>query len=145
MAGKRGTRVVGRVSEGPTLGRPRSVRESVARDAAPAPAWTRLARVSSTAAKNDFAGMVHRVERGATLVVMRHDRPAVVMLPLEAYESLADVNTQRLDALTARFDAELSAMNAPEIWRGTRQGFMARLDQPPAAARKTRGRSRSGA
>ena len=143
MAGKRRKRVVGRVSEGPTLARPKSVREGVPVDAAPAPAWMSLTRVSSTAAKNDFAGVVHRVERGATLVVMRHDRPAVVMLPLDTYESLADVNAERLDALTARFDAELADMNTPEVWRGTRQGFMARLDRPPVAAKK-KSRARAG-
>ena len=49
----------------------------------------------------------------------------------------------KLDALTARFDAELSAMNAPEVWRGTKQGFMARLDQPPVAPPK-KGRARAG-
>ncbi|MHB8837518.1 MAG: hypothetical protein ACYC7F_01040 [Gemmatimonadaceae bacterium] len=68
-------------------------------------------------------------------------RPAVVMLPLEEHESMADTNAQRLDALTAQFDAELSAMNVPTVWRGTRTGLMARLDQPPAAPRK-KGRAR---
>ncbi|MBA4071720.1 MAG: hypothetical protein C0497_07785 [Gemmatimonas sp.] len=87
---------------------------------------------------------MHRVERGAKLVVMRHDRPAVVMIPLEEFESLANVSAQRLDALTARFDAELSAMNAPGVWHGTRRGFMARLDQLPVAPQK-KGRARAGA
>ncbi len=143
MAGKRRKRVVGRVAEGSTLGRPKSVREGVRSAVAPAQAWMSLTRVSSTAAKNDFAGVVHRVELGSTVVVMRHDRPAVVMLPLDEYESLAEVNAQRLDALTARFDTELAAMNTPEVWRRTRRGFMARLDQPPAAPRK-KGRARAG-
>jgi len=142
MAGKRRTRVISRVSEGETAGGAKPARGRVAEPAAAA--WTSLARVSSTAAKNDFAGVVHRVELGAALVVMRHDRPAVVMIPLEAYESLADVNARRLDALTARFDAELAAMNAPGVWRGTQRGFEARLDQPPVTRRR-KGRSRARA
>ena len=144
MASKRRKAAIGRASKGPTARRSIAVVKEVPNDAVPAQAWMSLARVSSTAAKNDFAGLVNRVERGSTLVVMRHDRPAVVMVPLDEYESLADDKTQRLDALTARFDAELAAMNAPEVWRGTRQGFIARLDQPPVAPKK-KGRARAGA
>ena len=144
MAGKRRTRVVGRVSEGRTGGRPKSVREGLPSEPAPAQAWMSLARVSSTVAKNDFAGVVHRVELGASLVVMRHDRPAVVMLPLDQFESLSGVNAHRLDALTAQFDAELAAMNTPEGWRGTRRGFMPRLDQPASVRRRKKGRARTG-
>ena len=151
MAGKR-KRGLSRAPNSATPARPRSVAGRVPepvpepqpvpepeKKAGPAPAWMSLMQVSSTEAKNDFAGLVHRVERGSKLVVMRHDRPAVVMIPLEEYESLADVNARKLDALTARFDAELSAMNAPEVWRGTRRGFMARLDEPPPAPRKKHG------
>jgi len=137
MAGKRRTRVIGRVARGDTAGGARPAPGRVSEPAAPA--WAGLARVSSTAAKNDFAGVVHRVERGAALVVMRHDRPAVVMIPLEEYAALADVNARRLDALTARFDAELAAMNAPAVWRGTQQGFEARLDQAPVTRRRKGG------
>ena len=64
------------------------------------------------------------------------------MIPLEEFESFVDVSAQRLDALTVRFDAELAAMNAPEVWRGTKRGFMARLDQPPVAPQK-KGRARA--
>lgn len=143
MASKRRKRVIGRAFKGSTPGRPKAVVVGLSKDSAPTRAWMRLTQVSSTAAKNDFAGLVHRVERGSTLVVMRHDRPAVVMIPLDEFESLVDVKAQRLDALTARFDAELAAMNAPEVWRGTRQGFRARLDQPPVAPQK-KGRVRAG-
>lgn len=143
MASKRRKSAIGRAFKGSTLGRPKPFIVEVPKDAVPTPAWMSLTQVSSTAAKNDFAGLVHRVERGSKLVVMRHDRPAVVMIPLDEFESLVNVNAQRLDALTARFDAELSAMNAPEVWRGTRQGFMARLDQPPVAPQK-KGRARAG-
>ena len=144
MASKRRKSVIGRASKGVTLARSKSVIVRVPKVAEPARAWMRLTQVSSTAAKNDFAGLVHQVELGAKLVVMRHDRPAVVMIPLDEYESLADVHARRLDALTARFDAELADMNAPEVWRGTKQGFMAHLDRPPVAAKK-KGRARAGA
>ena len=143
MASKRRKRVIGRAFTGSTLGRPKRVTVGMPKDSAPTRAWMSLTQVSSTAAKNDFAGLVHRVEHGTTLVVMRHDRPAVVMIPLDEFESLVDVKAQRLDALTARFDAELAAMNEPEVWRGTRQGFRARLDQPPVAPQK-KGRPRTG-
>ena len=112
-------------------------------ESVPTRAWMSLEKVSSTAAKNDFAGLVHRVERGARLVVMRHDRPAVVMIPLDEFESLVAVNATRLDALTARFDAELAELNAPDVWRGTRHGFMARLDRPLLTPPKN-GRARAG-
>ena len=142
MASKRRRSVTGRASKGSIRGRPKAVIAGVPKDAVPTRAWMSLARVSSTAAKNDFAGLVHRVERGSKVVVMRHDRPAVVMIPLEEFESFVDVSAQRLDALTVRFDAELAAMNAPEVWRGTKQGFMARLDRPPIAPQK-KGRARA--
>lgn len=143
MASKRRKSVTGRALKVSTPARPEAVVAGVRTRSAPARAWMSLAKVSSTAAKNDFAGLVHRVERGAALVVMRHDRPAVVMIPLEEFESLVSVNTQRLDALTARFDAELAAMNAPDVWRGTKRGFMAQLDRPPVASLK-KGRARVG-
>jgi len=142
MASKRRTRIIGRARKSSTLGTPKAILVGVPKDSAPTRAWMSLARVSSTAAKNDFAGLVHQVERGSSLVVMRHDRPAVVMIPLHEFEFLVDVKAQRLDALTARFDAELAAMNAPEGWRGTTQGFRARLDQSPVAPRK-KGRVRA--
>ena len=143
MASKRRKSAVGRAFKGSTPGRSKPVMAGVPKDAVPTRAWMSLTQVSSTAAKNDFAGLVHRVEHGSKLVVMRHDRPAVVMIPLDEYESLADVKVQRLDALTARFDAELAAMNTPEVWRDTRLGFMARLDQLPVAPKK-KGRARAG-
>lgn len=143
MASRRRKRVIGRAFKGSTPGRPKAVVVGVPTDSAPTRAWMSLTQVSSTAAKNDFAGLVHRVEHGSTLVVMRHDRPAVVMIPLDEFESLVDVKAQRLDALTARFDAELGAMNAPEVWRGTKQGFRARLDKPPVS-RRQKGRPRVG-
>jgi len=143
MASKRRKRVIGRASKGSTLGRTKPVIVGVPKDAVPTRAWMSLARVSSTAAKNDFASLVHQVERGSKLVVMRHERPAVVMIPVAEFESLANVQAERLGALTARFDAELAAMNAPEVWRGTKQGFMARLDQPPVTPQK-KGRARAG-
>lgn len=143
MASKPRKSVTGRALKRASPGRPKAVPVGVPTDAVPTRAWMSLTKVSSTAAKNDFAGLVHRVERGAKLVVMRHDRPAVVMIPLDEFESLVNVDAQRLDALTARFDAELAAMNAPEVWRGTRHGFMARLDQPPVAPPK-KGRARAG-
>lgn len=144
MASNRRKAITGRARKRSTPRRPTPIAVAVPADVVPTPAWMSLTKVSSTAAKNDFAEFVHRVERGATLVVMRHDRPAAVMIPLETFESLANVDAQRLDALTARFDAELSAMNAPEVWRDTRRGFMARLDQPPVIPPKKR-RARGGA
>ena len=143
MASKRRKSVTGRALGGSTPRRPRAVITGEAKDSVPTPAWMSLTKVSSTAAKNDFAGLVHRVERGSTLVVMRHDRPAVVMIPLDEFESLVNANAQRLDALTARFDAELAEMNTSQVWRGTKQGFKARLDLPPLAPRK-KGRARAG-
>lgn len=143
MASKRRKSVTGRALKVSTPARPEAEVAGVRTQSAPARAWMSLAKVSSTAAKNDFAGLVHRVERGSTLVVMRHDRPAVVMIQLEEFESLVSLNTQRLDALTARFDAELAAMNAPDVWRGTKRGFMAPLDRPPVTSLK-KGRARVG-
>ncbi len=80
MAHKPRKRVTDRAMKRSTPGRPKAVMAEVSKDSTPA--WMSLTKVSSTDAKNDFAGLVHRVERGATLVVMRHDRPAVVMIPL---------------------------------------------------------------
>ena len=143
MPGKRRKTVTGRTSKRPPPERPKAVAAGVRTEPAAPQAWMRLAKVSSTAAKNDFAGLVHRVERGAALVVMRHDRPAVVMVPLEDYESLAGADARQLDQLTVRFDAELAAMNARDVWRGTKQGFTARLDRPPVSRQK-KGRARAG-
>jgi prevent-host-death family protein len=143
MASKRRRSVIGRASKGATAGRSKPVVAGMPNVATPARAWMSLARVSSTAAKNDFAALVHLVERGSKLVVMRHERPAAVMIPVAEFESLANVQAERLGALTARFDAELAAMNAPEIWRGTTRGFMARLDQPPPTPQK-KARARAG-
>ena len=143
MASKRRKRGIGRASTGSTLGRPKPAGVGGAKDAVPAQAWMSLARVSSTAAKNGFASLMHQVERGSMLVVMRHERPAIVMIPVAEFESLANVQAERLGALTARFDAELAAMNAPEVWRGTKRGFLVRLDQPPAPQKKDRARAGS--
>ena len=144
MASKRRKSLTGHAVKGSLARRPNPVMVRGPRISEPTPAWMSLTKVSSTDAKNDFAGLVHRVELGATLVVMRHDRPAVVMIPLDDFESLVTVDAQRLDALTARFDAELAAMNAPDVWRGTKRGFMARLDRPRVASPK-KGRARAGA
>ncbi|MCE9601814.1 MAG: type II toxin-antitoxin system Phd/YefM family antitoxin [Gemmatimonadetes bacterium] len=143
MPSKRRRSVTGRTSKLSSPARPKAVAAGVRAEPAAPRAWMRLAKVSSTAAKNDFAGLVHRVERGSATVVMRHDRPAVVMLPLEDYESLTGADARQLDELTVRFDAELAAMNAPDVWLGTKQGFMARLDRPPVS-RQRKVRARAG-
>lgn len=136
MAGKRRRSVIGRASTDSTRAPSKPVIKGVPTDVVPDRAWMSLPRVSSTEAKNEFASLVHQVARGSMLVVMRHDRPVVVMISIDEFESLVNVNAQRLDAPTARLDAELAAMNTPEVWRGTRQGFMARLDQPPRTSQK---------
>lgn len=147
MAGKRRKRVISHAAKVVRVAPPKNAMAGVNKDVGATRAWMGLARVSSTVAKNDFANLVHRVERGSKLVVMRHERPAVVMIPVAEFESLANVQAERLDALTARFDAELAAMNAPEIWRGTKRGFMASLDERPSAAvvaTPKKGRARTG-
>ncbi|MBX9927314.1 MAG: type II toxin-antitoxin system prevent-host-death family antitoxin [Gemmatimonadaceae bacterium] len=116
-----------RVSEGG----PPVVVERSADEAGAAPAsWQRLHRVSSSTAKNEFASLVHRVEGGEAVVVMRHERPAVVILPVAEFEVLKRVAADRLEELTRKYDADLDEVNAPAIWTATSTAFHTPLDEP---------------
>ena len=66
-----------------------------------------LSALPSTQVQNRFGGVLDDLRSHGTIVIERHDRPAAVLMSVEAYTQLhaRAQPSQQLNLLTAQFDA----------------------------------------
>ena len=111
--------------------------------ASQAPELQRLTRdfssVSATALANGMQKVSNDVMAKGTIVITRHDKPAMVLLSVERYLKLEQAAEPHLDALTRQFDEMLARMQGPEAAQAMDDAFaMSPQDLGKAAVRAAR-------
>lgn len=81
--------------------------------------------VTATVAKTEFGRLLGRVVSGEAVVITRHERPAAVLVPYEAYRELTEDTRPELEALRHEFDDLLARMQSPEARAATDALFSA--------------------
>ena len=74
-----------------------------------------LPEFSSTSLATEIGAITREVSKRGAVVITRHDAPVMVLVSIERYAELERAATPDLDALTARFDAMYSRMQAPGV------------------------------
>lgn len=72
-----------------------------------------VAEFSATEAKNSFGKVLDTAISQGMAAITKRDRPAAVVLSLDAYQALLDAQSRPLDSLSHEFDALLQRMQAP--------------------------------
>jgi prevent-host-death family protein len=96
----------------------------------------------ATRAKNELGRVLEKVSQGGMVVITKHDAPKVVLISVEAFESLSRSAELKLNALSEEFDALLARMQSPKSRAGMKAAFKAspkRLGQAAVAAARKRG------
>lgn len=85
------------------------------------PSLDRLPRENASRVKNQWADVVRQVQASGSVAVTKHARVELVLLTPDAYTALlqdaqaAQQQAQaQLDALNARFDAQLHSLQTPQ-------------------------------
>ncbi|MGH8726892.1 MAG: type II toxin-antitoxin system Phd/YefM family antitoxin [Burkholderiales bacterium] len=81
-------------------------------------------KVSASVVKQSFGRVFDEAQKG-TVIIEKHGRPVVAMIPIQEYEALQPAAGKTIDLLTARFDALISAMQKPEQRSAMRKAFSA--------------------
>lgn len=111
--------------------------------AAHTPELQRLTRdfssVSATALANGMQKVSNDVMAKGTIVITRHDKPAMVLLSVERYLKLEQAAEPHLDALTRQFDEMLARMQGAEAAQAMDDAFaMSPQELGKAAVRAAR-------
>lgn len=97
--------------------------------------------VSATALANGMQRVSNEVMTKGTIVITRHDKPAMVLLSVERYLKLEQAAEPHLDALTRQFDAMLARMQGDAAAKAMEDAFaMAPQTLGKAAVRAARPR-----
>lgn len=75
--------------------------------------------VSATEAKNNFGGVLSRLEHNDAVFITKHKRPQAVVLSVQRYAELTRAEVPDLDLLSQEFDALVARMRTPEARTGT--------------------------
>lgn len=95
--------------------------------------------VSATALANGMQKVSNDVMAKGTIVITRHDKPAMVLLSVERYLKLEQAAEPHLDALTRQFDDMLARMQGPQAAQAMDDAFaMSPQDLGKAAVRAAR-------
>lgn len=101
------------------------------------------AAFSASEAKNAFGRVLDTVLGGGIVTITKREQPRAVVLSIDEYRALADVQRAPLDALAAEFDSLLQGMQKPASRRAMRSAFAATPGQlgraAVAAVRRKRG------
>ncbi|MGH8728674.1 MAG: type II toxin-antitoxin system Phd/YefM family antitoxin [Burkholderiales bacterium] len=70
-------------------------------------------KVSASLVKQSFGRVFDEAQKG-TVIIEKHGRPVVAMIPIQEYEALRPAPRKVLDMLSDRFDALVADMQRPE-------------------------------
>lgn len=80
---------------------------------------------AATDAKNSFGRLLQAAARSGAVAITRRNQAEAVLLSIDEYQALTEASGQRLDSLSADFDALLAGMQTDKSRRGARQAFNA--------------------
>jgi antitoxin Phd len=90
--------------------------------------------VSATEAKNNFGGVLSRLEHHDAVFITRHNRPQAVVVSVQRYAELTREEAPDLDLLSQEFDALVARMRIPEARAGTLAAIRASSEELGRAA-----------
>ena len=103
---------------------------SAARSREPVPAFrnrrgeaVEASSVTATDAKKQFGRVLEMVLRGGAVVITKHDAPKAILLSVDEFNALTRTTDNKLDRLTADFDAMLVRMQTPRARSGMQAAF----------------------
>jgi antitoxin Phd len=79
--------------------------------------------VTATDAKKQFGRVLEMVLRGGAVVITKHDAPKAILLSVDEFNALNRTTDNKLDSLTADFDAMLVRMQTPRARSGMQAAF----------------------
>jgi prevent-host-death family protein len=79
--------------------------------------------VTATDAKKQFGRVLEMVLRGGAVVITKHDAPKAILLSVDEFNALTRTAENKLDSLTADFDAMLVRMQTPRARSGMQAAF----------------------
>ena len=79
--------------------------------------------VTATDAKKQFGRVLEMVLRGGAVVITKHDAPKAILLSVDEFNALTRTTENKLDRLTADFDAMLVRMQTPRARSGMQAAF----------------------
>jgi antitoxin Phd len=79
--------------------------------------------VTATDAKKQFGRVLEMVLRGGAVVITKHDAPKAILLSVAEFDALTRMTDNKLDSLTADFDAMLVRMQTPRARSGMQAAF----------------------
>jgi prevent-host-death family protein len=97
---------------------------------------------TATDAKKQFGQVLELVLRGGVVVITKHDAPKAIVLSMDEFDALTRGAANRLDSLSADFDAMLTRMQTPRARAGMKAAFGAspkELGRAAVAAARKRG------
>lgn len=98
--------------------------------------------VSATEAQNHFGEVLGRAAREGAVFIRKYNRPAAVVLSMDAYRKLRGQSDVDLDELSREFDELLARLQTEEAAAATDALFDMEADElGQAAVRDTRARS----
>ena len=81
------------------------------------PSWVSQV-LPATRAKSSFSKVLQDVEKGARVVVTKHESPSAVVVSYKDYEALQAQTERALDRMRARFATLVAEMQTPAFERG---------------------------
>lgn len=81
------------------------------------PSWVSQV-LPATRAKSSFSKVLQDVEKGARVVVTKHQSPSAVVVSYEEFEALQAQTERALDRMRARFGTLVAEMQAPAFEQG---------------------------
>ena len=82
-----------------------------------------MAEVSATEAKNSFGSVLDKAIANGAVAIVKHRRPAAVLLSMEAYKGLLARQEDPLVRLRAEFDELVARMQTPRAVEAARRLF----------------------
>ena len=78
--------------------------------------------VTATDAKKQFGRVLEMVLRGGAVVITKHDAPKAILISMDEFNALTRTDN-KLDSLSADFDAMLARMQTPRARAGMQAAF----------------------
>lgn len=90
--------------------------------------------VTATALKNSTADVLDQVAARGAIAITRHDKPRAVLLSVEEFESLTELEPLDLEDLKQEYQEMFERMQGPEQRAATERAFNATPEELGAAA-----------
>ncbi|MCM3902958.1 MAG: type II toxin-antitoxin system prevent-host-death family antitoxin [Pyrinomonadaceae bacterium] len=81
--------------------------------------------VAATRVKNEFGQILEQATHTGAVAITRHDTTKAVLLSVAEFESLVNVRSRTLDALSNEFDELLAGMQTQKSRKGMKAAFNA--------------------